>query len=91
MAEPVHRNIARWIFGDLFWDTAGTPREDFWGWLRAAWRLIAAVVGAALLTWLEWVEHHPPAIVIVALIHFVFVLVAIALVVQIGRWFSRGR
>jgi len=51
---------------------------------------MAAVVGAALLTWLEWVEHHPPAIPAVALIHFVFMLVVIALVVQIGRWLSHG-
>jgi hypothetical protein len=51
-------------------------------------RLFLAVIGAALLTWLEWVEHHPPEIAIVALIHLVFVLVAIALIMHIGRWFS---
>jgi len=88
MPEPFHRKI-RWLIGDLFWNT-GRAHGSSWGWLWATWRLIATIVGAALLTWLEWAEHHPPDIAIVALIHFVFVLIAIALIVQIGRWFGRA-
>lgn len=90
MAAPIHRRIARWIIDHLLWDTSGTVREGFWGGLWAARKLLVAVAGAALLTWREWVEHHPPEIVLVAVIHFVFTLAVIALVVQIGRWFSRS-
>jgi hypothetical protein len=90
MAAPIHRRIARWIIDHLLWDTGGTVREGFWGGLWAARKLLVAVAGAALLTWREWVEHHPPEIVLVAVIHFVFTLAVIALVVQIGRWFSRS-
>jgi hypothetical protein len=91
MAVPIHRKITRWIIDHLLWDTAGTAREGFLGGLWAARKLLVAVAGAVLLTWREWVEHHPPEIAVVALIHFVFVLAAIALVVQIGRWFGRSR
>ena len=51
------------------------------------WRIFVAAVGAALLTWIEWVKHHPPEIAVVALMHFVFVLVAIALLVHVVRLF----
>jgi hypothetical protein len=80
----------RWIIDHLFWDTTDTARRGFWGSLRGAWKLLVALAGSALLTWGEWVLHHPPEIAVVALIHFVFVLVAIALVVHIVRWFSRN-
>ena len=90
MADPIHRRITRWIIDDLLWDTAGTARGGFPGGLWAARKLLVAVAGAGLLTWWEWVEHHPPEIAVVALIHFVFVLIAIALVVHIRRWFSRS-
>jgi hypothetical protein len=90
MPVPTHRKITRWIIDHLIWDTANTARDGFWGGLWATRKLIAAIAGAALLTWLEWVEHHPPAIAVVALIHFVFVLAAMALVVQIREWFSRS-
>jgi len=53
-------------------------------------KLLLALVGSALLTWQEWVERHPPEIAIVALIHFVFVLAAIALLVYMGQWLSRS-
>src|ERR1039458_5134764 len=65
MAAPIHRRIARWIIDHLLWDTSGTVREGFWGGLWAARKLLVAVAGAALLTWREWVEHHPPEIVLV--------------------------
>jgi hypothetical protein len=91
MSAPIHRKIARWMIDHLLWDTAGTTREGFLRGLWATRKLLAAMAGAALLTWLEWVEHHPPEIAIVALIHFVFVLAAIALIVAIGGWRHRGK
>jgi hypothetical protein len=90
MPARIYRHITRWIISHLLWDTSGSAREGSGAWLWPASRLFAAVAGAALLTWREWVEHHPPEIAIVTLIHFVFVLVAIALIVHIGRWFSRS-
>ena len=73
----------------LIWDPAGDA-HGFRGWLWAARKLLLAVAGAGLLTWVEWIEHHPPAILIVALIHFVFVLAAIALVVSLRQWWRRS-
>jgi hypothetical protein len=90
MAIPIHRKIARWIIHHLLWDTAGTAHEGFWRGLWATRKLFVAVAGATLLTWREWVEHHPPEIALVALIHFAFVLAAIALCVYIWEWFSRS-
>jgi hypothetical protein len=90
MAAPIHRRITRWTIDHLLWDTSGTAHEGFWEWLWATRKLCIAVVGAALLTWWEWVEHHPPEIAVVALVHFVFVLIVIALVVYIGQRFSRS-
>jgi len=43
--------------------------------------LLIALAGSALLTYLEWIEHHPPNMVMIAILHFVFVWAAIALVV----------
>jgi len=90
MAAPIHRKIARWIIDYLIWDPADTALGGFRGALWATRKLFAAVLGAALMTWWEWVEHHPPEIVIVALIHFVFVLFGIALFVHVTRRFSRS-
>jgi hypothetical protein len=90
MAAPLHRKIARWIIDHLLWDPTGTSREGF---VRALWatrKLSIAILGSALLDWREWVTHHPPEIVLIAFIHFAFVLAAIALVVRIGQWFSRS-
>jgi hypothetical protein len=89
MAVPVHRKIASWIFDHLLWDTSGTARDGLWGGLWAARKLLVAMAGAAWLTWQEGVKHHPPEIVIVALIHFIFVLAAMALLVYLWQFFSR--
>lgn len=89
MAAPLHQRIASWIFHHLLWDTGGTQREGFWGGLRAARKLIAALALSALLTWREWVEHHPPEIAIAELIHFVFASALIAFFVFIGERFTR--
>jgi hypothetical protein len=64
---------------------AGRARKGFWRW----WKLYVALIVAAILTWGEWVKHHPPAIVLIGLIHFVLVFAAIALLAQVARWFSR--
>lgn len=86
MAGPIHRQFVSWIVDHLFWDPSAA-RQGFWGMVWALRKLLAAIAGSAVLTWAEWVKHHPPAIVIVALLHLVFVLAAIALVVRIGQWF----
>ncbi len=90
MAAPIYRRFGLWMIDHFLWDVDGTAREGVAGWLRAKWRVLAAVLGSVLLTWSEWVEHHPPQIALIAVIHFVFVLLAIALVVAVVRWF-RGR
>jgi uncharacterized membrane protein YqhA len=54
-------------------------------------KLILAVAAAALLTWIEWEEHHPPEIALVAVIHFVFVCAAIALAVYIRERIVRSQ
>src|SRR6185295_517009 len=88
MTGPIHRRIARWTIDHLLWDTSGRACEGFRGGLWAARKLIVAVAGSALLTWWEWVAHHPPEIALVAVIHLAFFLAAIALIVHLGRWFS---
>lgn len=90
VAAPIRRKITRWIFDHLLWDNAGPMRQGFWGGLWAVRKLLVALAGATLLTWREWVEHKPPEIAIVALIHFVFVLAAIALLIYTWQWFSRS-
>jgi hypothetical protein len=90
MSVPIRRKIMHWIFEHVLWDTSGAARDGFWGGIWATRKLLVALAGAALLTWREWVEHHPPEIAIVALLHFVFVFVTIALIVYSGQWFRRS-
>src|SRR6266852_4898455 len=90
MAVAIDGKAMHWIFDYLLWDTSGAVRKGFWGGLWATRKLLVAVAGSALLTWWERIEHHPPDLALLALIHFVFVLAAISLVVHVGRWFSRG-
>jgi len=52
---------------------------------------LAALLLSALLTWWEWVEHHPPDIALVALIHFVFIAVVLAILIAIRRRLDRRR
>jgi hypothetical protein len=91
MAVLIPRKIARWIFAHLLWDTKGSTREGLWRGVWATRKLFIALAGSALLTWREWVEHHPPEIAILAMIHFMFVSAAIALLVYAGQWFGRSR
>jgi NhaP-type Na+/H+ or K+/H+ antiporter len=87
--------ISVWIRKNLLWDDSATRREGFWSGLWAARRLFAILVVTAVLTWREWVEHHPPEIAIVALLHFLFVFVVVALFILVmqwsGPWFGRPR
>ena len=91
MAVPIRRQIARWIFDHLLWDTAGAAPQGFRRGIWATRKLLIAVAGSAALDWMEWVEHHPPDMAIVAVIHFVFVLAAIGLLVYVWQWVSRSR
>ena len=58
--------------------------------LWATRKVLIAVAAATLLTWPEWQQHHPPEIVLIAFIHFAFVLAVIALLVSVGQWFRRN-
>ncbi len=91
MEVPVHRKIGRWILHHLLWDPAGSEREGFWRALWAMRKPLIALAGSAALDWMEWVEHHPPEMAIIVVIHFVFVLAAIALVVYVWQSVSRNR
>ena len=84
------RKIAQWIVDHLLWDTGGAAGTGFRQGLWATRKLLVAVALSAVLTWREWVEHHPPEIAIVAVMHFVIVLAVIALLVCTAQWFSRN-
>jgi hypothetical protein len=90
MAAPVRRNMKSWILDYVLWDNSGTSLTRFPEALWALRRVIAALLGSMVLTWWEWVSHHPPEIAIVAVIHFAFVLAAIALLVYVRQWCRRG-
>jgi len=49
-----------------------------------------ALAIAAVLTWREWVEHRPPEVAVVAVMHSAFVMLVIALLVSTAQWFSRS-
>lgn len=87
----IPRDVMRWIVDHLLWDTSGGAYNGFLGWLWPARKLVLAVAVSAVLTWIEWVEHHPPAIVIVAVLHFVFVSLAIAIFVGVRSLFGRAK
>ena len=91
MAAPIYRRFGRWTIDHFLWDLHGTARKGASGWVSAKWRLVVAILGSVLLTRVEWVEHHPPEIALIALIHFVFVLRGIALVVAVVRRFRGSR
>jgi len=57
--------------------------------MAVRWMLLVALVLSGLLTWVEWVEHHPPDIALVALLHFVVVLAAVAFVTYLVRRLRR--
>jgi hypothetical protein len=82
---PIGRTITAWMFSHLLWDTAGSTRRGFLGALWALRKLLVALAAAAVLTWREWVEHHPPEIALIAVIHFIFVFALIAALVYCAQ------
>lgn len=52
---------------------------------------LAVLVLSTVLTWWEWVGHHPRDLALVALIHIVFVAAVLALSIVIRRRLVRGR
>lgn len=84
------RKISRWMVENLLWDTRGVPAGRSWRSIWALRKLLVAVAVAAVLTWEEWLKHHPPEIVLIAFIHLIFVLAAIAVLVAIFRWLRRS-
>ena len=89
MAATRNRQITRRFIDFFLWDVDGTPREGSGRWLLGKWRPLLALIGSGFLTWREWVEHHPPEIALIALIHFVFLLIVLAVIVHAARWLSR--
>jgi hypothetical protein len=84
------RKITQWVVDHLLWDSGNAARTGFWGGLWATRKLLVALALSAVLTWREWVEHHPPEIAMVAVMHFAFVMLVIALLVSTAQWFSRS-
>lgn len=89
MTTSSPRRFLAWIFDHLLWDTTGSARSGFAGAAWATRKVLMATAAAVFLTWREWVEHHPPQIMIAAMMHFAFVLTAIGFLVyslqRLGR------
>ncbi|HEX6465331.1 MAG TPA: hypothetical protein VFZ98_12790 [Vicinamibacterales bacterium] len=49
--------------------------------------LIALAV-SLVLDYMEWVEHHPPVMALIVVLHFLFAWVSLAVVVWMWRRFS---
>jgi hypothetical protein len=52
--------------------------------------LLIAVAGSVVLDVLEWTEHRPPAIWLIAVLHFAFVWATLTVVIYGWRRFNRG-
>lgn len=85
---PIGRTITSWTFSHMLWDAGDNPRQGFLGALWALRKLLVALAASIVLTWREWVEHHPPEIALIATMHFVFVF---ALIVLLGDCAQRIR
>lgn len=82
-----------WFVDHLLWDTAGSASAGFLGAVWALRKPIIAVAITLMLTWREWVDYHPLEIVLVvlvAVVNFVLVLAAVALLVFSLQRFSRA-
>ena len=90
MTEPILRSIKAWVVDHVLWDKSGESLQGLWGALWALRKVLVALLVSAVMTRQEWVKHHPPDIALIALIHFAFVLVAVALLVYAGHYFPRG-
>jgi hypothetical protein len=90
MAEPILRSLKSWVVDHVLWDRSGKSIQGLSGAFWALRKVLVALLVSAVMTWQEWVKHHPPEIAIIAVIHFAFVLVAVALLVYAGHYFPRG-
>ena len=90
MAKPILQSIKSWVVDHVLWDVSAKSLLGFWGAFWALRKVLVALLVSAVMTRQEWVKHHPPEIALIALIHFVFVLVAIALLVYGGQFFLPG-
>jgi hypothetical protein len=86
---PIGQTKTAWIFSHLLWDTTNSTRRGFRGALWALRKLLVALATAAVLTWREWVEHHPREIALIAVIHLLFVFALIALLVYARKAWAR--
>lgn len=55
---------------------------------RSPRTLLIALAISAVLDYIEWVEHHPPAIAVIVVLHFLFAWVVVAIVAYAWRRFS---
>jgi hypothetical protein len=68
------RAFASWLVNNVVWDVS--PGADHLSFSRRFWaarKIMLIVAITTILTWREWVEHHPPEIVIVTVLHFIVV------------------
>jgi hypothetical protein len=89
MAEPVGLSMKSWVVDRILWDKSGKPLQGFWGAPRALRKVLIALLVSAVMTWKEWVTRHPPEIALIAVLHFVFALVAVALLVYVWQFLRR--
>ena len=82
--------FARWVRHTLLWDPGMPARTGLWGALWALRKLMLVLSITVVLTCGEWIEHRPPEIALIALIHLVFVLTALGVVLSLGRWLRKG-
>ena len=50
--------------------------------------LLTALVVSVVLDYMEWVEHHPPVMAVIIVLHFVFVWVVLSIIMLLWRRFS---
>jgi hypothetical protein len=84
------RTLGRRMIDALAWD-GPVVADGAGGWIVALRRPLIALVASAWLTVMEWRINRPPEIALIAVLHFVVVLLAIALVVHFFRWIARSR
>ncbi|HLV87719.1 MAG TPA: hypothetical protein VKV39_12120 [Candidatus Sulfotelmatobacter sp.] len=85
------RAIGRWFYQNVIWDPSPAARRGGSGILWGARKILLVLALTAFLTWREWVEHHPPEIAVVAVIHFVFVMLLVAAAVRGWQWISGAK
>jgi hypothetical protein len=73
------KSVAHWLYGNLLWDTGGVVPSGTFSILWATRKLLMVMVVTILLTWREWIEHHPPEIALIFFLHFIFVFAIAAL------------